>query len=192
MTVNMDVYNYVMSKSVTWGAVSLISELQTLLEFSDMPNEDLWEINKSLSRVKQLLSKYLHQRPNITAYDVCLQGIKEVLLKLKMKLTDFDFVENKKKEKTSILRLDILLIHRSEQFEVMFPIVNNSVVVPDASSLIQSKDGKEFWDYNFEGELMVYWNTFYKVYCTNIANATYLPSDEQMKLRNFLGLFFFC
>ena len=177
------------NNNIAWASVALINEILTLLDFSDTPNYDLGEVNGTLSKTKQILGKHLSQKLNINAYDVSLQGIKDVLVKIKMKLIDIDFAENKKKEKIQILRLDLLLSYRVGQFESLFNINDNGVAISQVSSFFESNEGRDFWIQNFGDKLMIPWNTFYKVYCSTL--QTILSTEEQLTLRNFVGLNFF-
>lgn len=95
----------------------LATEIELQLQFnnrSQASNEIRNELLKTLTKVKDRLRARVVGSQNDIAFDLCISGIREVLDKILEQLNDFE------SHKIELLRNEIVLVYRVEQFYEIF------------------------------------------------------------------------
>eukprot|EP01095_Lingulamoeba_sp_RSL-Kostka_P011084 TRINITY_DN4137_c0_g2_i1.p1 TRINITY_DN4137_c0_g2~~TRINITY_DN4137_c0_g2_i1.p1 ORF type:complete len:443 (-),score=84.61 TRINITY_DN4137_c0_g2_i1:136-1464(-) len=181
---------------IVWDSLTIISEIIPLIDsatYDGSPYLELEEIRETITKSKTTLVQHYQTEINDPAYNICLQGIKNILEKIKSYLENLNLNlslngknvlnENEiKYNKIYIFRNDLLLEYRLRQFIALFPSSNNR---ENISNIIKDRTCLAFWLTSFgENSLMIPWKHFFKTF-EKYLSKNLKPKEKYLK--NFLN-----
>ena len=141
-------------ESEIWGCLTFANEISALTENPE--NESFKEIGITISKAKLKLVSFLLQKFNDAAFDLCLQSIKELLIRMKTMISSLDVGVNREEIILQLLRLDLVLSYRVDQIDCLFhvPQEGNQNSVPKGAEIIIDRAAKIFWTTSFGAEVL--------------------------------------